>query len=194
VTATEVAEHFALHPNVAVITLTSWPRADTSTSTSTAATPGSDALQSATCRVPATRQPRCRRSGRSSPRAAGPPADHRRPRPGRADRPRSGRGVRPLARLANGARRRTEITALGHAIGGPRVDRTGFAAHGGVAGSPNSIVRDHCPFGDAAIDHPVLCAADRGLVEGLLNGCAETACRFSSRPGARRRVCATVAG
>jgi len=36
------------------------------------------------------------------------------------------RGVRPLARLANGARRRTEITALGHAIGGPRVDRTGI--------------------------------------------------------------------
>ena len=41
--------------------------------------------------------------------------------------------------------------------------------------SPNAVVRDHCPFGDAAIEHPVLCAADRGLVEGLLYGlCGDT--------------------
>ena len=71
----------------------------------------------------------------------------------------------------------------------------GFAAHGGVAGLPNTIVRDHCPFGAAAIDHPVLCAADRGLVEGLLNGLCGDAVpvRFSSRARGDEN-CSTVAG
>jgi predicted ArsR family transcriptional regulator len=71
----------------------------------------------------------------------------------------------------------------------------GFAAHGGVAGLPNTIVRDHCPFGSAAIDHPVLCAADRGLVEGLLNGlCGDgVPVQFSSRARGDE-VCSTVAG
>jgi predicted ArsR family transcriptional regulator len=30
------------------------------------------------------------------------------------------------------------------------------------------IVSDHCPFGTLAIDHPVMCAVDRGLVRGML--------------------------
>lgn len=30
------------------------------------------------------------------------------------------------------------------------------------------IVSDHCPFGEAATQHPVLCAVDRGMVEGML--------------------------
>ena len=30
------------------------------------------------------------------------------------------------------------------------------------------IVTDHCPFGDAAIEHPVICAVDRGMVKGML--------------------------
>jgi len=71
----------------------------------------------------------------------------------------------------------------------------GFAAHAGGARSPNAVVRDHCPFGDAAIDHPVLCAADRGLVEGLLNGlCGDgVSVQLSSRARGDE-VCATVAG
>ena len=32
------------------------------------------------------------------------------------------------------------------------------------------IVSEHCPFGQAAVDHPVLCAIDRGLVKGMLAG------------------------
>ena len=63
----------------------------------------------------------------------------------------------------------------------------GFAAHGGVSGSPNSIIRDHCPFGDAAIDHPVLCAADRGLVEGLLSGLCRDGVPVQLSSRARRR-------
>ncbi len=30
------------------------------------------------------------------------------------------------------------------------------------------IVSGHCPFGDAAIENPVICAVDRGLVRGML--------------------------
>ncbi len=30
------------------------------------------------------------------------------------------------------------------------------------------IVAGHCPFGDVAIEHPVVCAVDRGMVKGLL--------------------------
>lgn len=30
------------------------------------------------------------------------------------------------------------------------------------------IVSEHCPFGDAAVEHPVICAVDRGMVRGLL--------------------------
>lgn len=71
----------------------------------------------------------------------------------------------------------------------------GFAAHAGGSASPNAIVRDHCPFGDAAIDHPVLCAADRGLVEGLLKSlCGDgVPVQLSSRARGDE-VCSTVAG
>ena len=30
------------------------------------------------------------------------------------------------------------------------------------------IINNHCPFGDVAIDHPVICAVDRGMVKGML--------------------------
>jgi predicted ArsR family transcriptional regulator len=30
------------------------------------------------------------------------------------------------------------------------------------------IISEHCPFGDTAIEHPVICAVDRGLVKGML--------------------------
>ena len=30
------------------------------------------------------------------------------------------------------------------------------------------IVNNHCPFGDVAIEHPVICAVDRGMVKGML--------------------------
>ncbi len=46
----------------------------------------------------------------------------------------------------------------------------GFAAR--TVGKANElrIVSEHCPFGQAAVDHPVLCAIDRGLVKGMLAG------------------------
>ena len=44
----------------------------------------------------------------------------------------------------------------------------GFAAHAEKRGNDLRIVSEHCPFGDAAIEHPVICAVDRGLVKGML--------------------------
>ncbi len=45
----------------------------------------------------------------------------------------------------------------------------GFAAHAEKQGDELRIVAQHCPFGDAAIEHPVICAVDRGLVKGMLS-------------------------
>ena len=44
----------------------------------------------------------------------------------------------------------------------------GFAAHAEDGRGALRIVSEHCPFGDAAIEHPVICAVDRGMVRGLL--------------------------
>ncbi len=44
----------------------------------------------------------------------------------------------------------------------------GFAAHAEKEGNKLRIVTEHCPFGDAAVEHPVICAVDRGMVRGML--------------------------
>ena len=49
------------------------------------------------------------------------------------------------------------LTAPGFAA---RAERTG--------GDQLRIVSEHCPFGGAPIEHPVICAVDRGLVRGML--------------------------
>ena len=46
----------------------------------------------------------------------------------------------------------------------------GFAAHAEARGSSLAIVAEQCPFGDAATQHPVICAVDRGIVRGMLAG------------------------
>ena len=55
----------------------------------------------------------------------------------------------------------------------------GFAAHAEGRGAQSSIVTDHCPFG-GAVASPVICAVDRGMVKGMLaalygDTCPETA-------------------
>ena len=49
------------------------------------------------------------------------------------------------------------LTAHGFAA---RAERTG--------GDQLRIVSEHCPFGGVPIEHPVICAVDRGLVRGML--------------------------
>ena len=44
----------------------------------------------------------------------------------------------------------------------------GFAAHTDQRNNELRIINNHCPFGDVAIDNPVICAVDRGMVKGML--------------------------
>ena len=45
----------------------------------------------------------------------------------------------------------------------------GFAAHAEKRNDQLRIINNHCPFGDVAIEHPVICAVDRGMVKGMLS-------------------------
>lgn len=59
----------------------------------------------------------------------------------------------------------------------------GFAAHSEGKGTRLSIVNEHCPFGEAAEQYPhVVCAIDRGLIRGMLAGlCGERDSTFEQR-------------
>jgi predicted ArsR family transcriptional regulator len=60
----------------------------------------------------------------------------------------------------------------------------GFAARTDADQGGRSVISEHCPFGEAAAHHPVLCAVDRGMVSGLLAGLGVTdgsAVRLRSR-------------
>ena len=47
----------------------------------------------------------------------------------------------------------------------------GFAAHSETLDhESSSVVAESCPFGNLAEQHPVLCAVDRGLIAGMLEG------------------------
>jgi predicted ArsR family transcriptional regulator len=60
---------------------------------------------------------------------------------------------------------RTALSAVADAL-----TAHGFAAHAEARGGGLAIVSDHCPFGDAATQHPIICAVDRGMVRGMLAG------------------------
>jgi predicted ArsR family transcriptional regulator len=45
----------------------------------------------------------------------------------------------------------------------------GFAAHAEARGHSLALVKEACPFFDAALQNPVICAVDRGMVRGMLN-------------------------
>ncbi|MFN2506765.1 MAG: hypothetical protein ABR540_21560, partial [Acidimicrobiales bacterium] len=56
-----------------------------------------------------------------------------------------------------------------------------------------AIIAEQCPFGEAAVQHPVICAVDRGIIKGMLatlygDTVPETA---ASRPRGDR-ICVTV--
>ena len=70
----------------------------------------------------------------------------------------------------------------------------GFAAHTEKRGNQLRIVNNHCPFGAAAIEHPVICAVDRGMVKGMLgrplrrHRARARRLAAAGRPGLRHRV------
>jgi predicted ArsR family transcriptional regulator len=71
-----------------------------------------------------------------------------------------------LSPAASEAAQRSFRDAL-HAVAGALTNH-GFAAHAEKHKNGLRIVAEHCPFGDAAIDNPVICAVDRGMVKGML--------------------------
>jgi predicted ArsR family transcriptional regulator len=75
-------------------------------------------------------------------------------------------GLSPDQVATSGAAQRSFRTAL-QAVA-DALTAHGFAAHAERHGDGLRIVSDHCPFGGAAIEHPVICAVDRGLVRGML--------------------------
>ena len=67
------------------------------------------------------------------------------------------------------------VRAAMHAIA-DALTAHGFEAHAEDRGDSTAVVAEHCPFGEAATQHPVICAVDRGMVRGLLAGlCGTTA-------------------
>jgi len=44
----------------------------------------------------------------------------------------------------------------------------GFAAHAEKKNNELRIVAEHCPFGEAVLTNPVICAVDRGMMKGMV--------------------------
>ncbi|MEA3018695.1 MAG: hypothetical protein QOI47_219 [Actinomycetota bacterium] len=70
------------------------------------------------------------------------------------------------ASLCDGEKQRSFRSAL-HAVA-DALTAHGFAAHTEARGDVVSIVAEHCPFGGATVVSPVICAVDRGMVKGML--------------------------
>jgi predicted ArsR family transcriptional regulator len=73
---------------------------------------------------------------------------------------------RSMAANAGLAQTRSFRAAL-HAVA-DALSAHGFAAHAEKDDGDLRIVTEHCPFGEAAVEHPVICAVDRGMVRGML--------------------------
>jgi len=79
---------------------------------------------------------------------------------------------------------RAMAEGMGDRVGGQQSVRTalhavadalsahGFAAHAEQHEGKLRIVSENCPFGEAVIEHPVICAVDRGMVAGMLGSLA----------------------
>jgi predicted ArsR family transcriptional regulator len=76
---------------------------------------------------------------------------------------------RALASRMSPAEGQRSVRAAMHAIA-ETLTAHGFAAHAEDHGTTTSVVAEQCPFGDASTTNPVLCAVDRGMVTGLLAG------------------------
>src|SRR5215210_1303723 len=70
------------------------------------------------------------------------------------------------ASMAPGEGHRSLQAAL-HAVA-DALTAHGFASHTEPRGGGLAIISEQCPFGGAAVQHPVICAVDRGIVKGML--------------------------
>jgi predicted ArsR family transcriptional regulator len=69
--------------------------------------------------------------------------------------------------MSPGSDRHRSFQAALHAVA-DALTAHGFAAHAERHGDKLRIISEHCPFGGVAIEHPVICAVDRGMVRGML--------------------------
>ncbi|MEX0666207.1 MAG: helix-turn-helix domain-containing protein [Acidimicrobiia bacterium] len=188
VTANEVAEHFALHPNVARHHLEKLTSGGYVT-------------------VAAARAEGTRPAGRPSKRYCATDLDNALSLPLKHDDVLAGLLARALDALGP-EQAETLANEVGYEYGrvladrmepgdGHRSARTavaavadaltahGFAAHAEASGDQLSIVSECCPFGETAQRYPhVVCALDRGMIRGMLAGLyGETSPHFAaSRP------------
>ena len=70
------------------------------------------------------------------------------------------------ASMAPGEGHRSLQVAL-HAVA-DALTAHGFASHTEARADGLAIISEQCPFGGAAVQHPVICAVDRGIVKGML--------------------------
>lgn len=69
----------------------------------------------------------------------------------------------------------------------------GFAAHFESRDGALAIISESCPFGTAAVQYPVLCAVDRGIVKGMLSSLyGDTVPETSASRPQGDAVCVTV--
>ncbi len=88
-------------------------------------------------------------------------------------------GRKMAAELGSADQQRSFRSAL-HVVA-DALSAHGFAAHADRRGEELRLVAQHCPFGDVAVEHPVICAVDRGMVRGLLDSMVgETTVELSS--------------
>ena len=88
-------------------------------------------------------------------------------------------GRRLASQMAPGEGHRSIRTAL-HAIA-DALTAHGFEAHAQARGGSLALIKDSCPFFDTAVQHPVICAADRGMVRGMLAGLYDGDASFESQ-------------
>ncbi len=105
-----------------------------------------------------------------------------------------GRQMAPVAHGSDTTGEQRSFRASLHVVA-DALSSHGFAARAERV-APESdelqIVAGHCPFGDVAIEHPVICAVDRGMVEGLLDSLyGETAVALSSSLARGDDACVT---
>lgn len=101
---------------------------------------------------------------------------------------------RSLAAQMAPADSKRSIRAAMHAVA-DALTAHGFAAHSEAGAATPAIVAENCPFGEIAMSNPVICAVDRGMVRGLLDGlCGDPVpVRMSSRARGDA-ACSAVAG
>lgn len=95
---------------------------------------------------------------------------------------------------AMGERSTRSFRAALHAVA-DALSAHGFAAHAEHRDGSLRIVTEHCPFGEAVIEHPVICAVDRGMVKGMLGSLyGETSVDVTSAMAGGEERCVTAVG